>query len=300
MSTSEVFEDKKQEFVVLRLVSRVLNLLSGKSKFGLGMLLGTLWFDVFRIRRKIVLENLQIAFPEVPLALRVAIGRRSLWHMGRGFIEYFEFFNLTKENIGKKVEFHGLEYLEEARMQKKGALILSLHLGNGDFAIAGLGLIGWPMVLISKTFKLKWLNNLWFGIRAQFGTQFIPPRHSSYGILKALKKNERVIFVLDQFMGPPIGCKTQFFGKETGTAMGLAVMAHRSGAPVIPIYTYRTSDDTHVVILDSPIPFQTEGFASEAEMIQFNTQVYTHRIESIVRKYPDQWMWVHRRWKIFK
>lgn len=98
-------------------------------------------------------------------------------------------------------------------------------------------------------------------------------------------------------MGPPIGVRTKFFGRETGTAMGLALMAERTGAPVVPMYTVRQPDGSAIVIFEPEIPMQ--DFGPRDETIARMTQVYTDKIEEIVRKHPEQWMWIHRRWKDF-
>jgi Kdo2-lipid IVA lauroyltransferase/acyltransferase len=142
------------------------------------------------------------------------------------------------------------------------------------------------------------LDDIWFSVRGRFGTQFIAPRNSSYEILKALKSKGCVIFVLDQFMGPPLGVKTEFLGRETGTAMGLALFAHKTGAPVVPCYTRRKADGRYVVCFEPEVPF--EDFDDKNKNVQYMTQKYTDRIEAIVRKYPEQWMWIHRRWKVFR
>jgi KDO2-lipid IV(A) lauroyltransferase len=154
------------------------------------------------------------------------------------------------------------------------------------------------MQLISKEFKSRWLNDLWFGMRRKHGTRFIAPEKSSFEILRALRRNELVVFVLDQFMGPPIGVRTRFFGKETGTAMGCALMADRTHSPVVPCYTYRKEDGRHVMVFEKPIEFLDHGLRDQN--IAVMTQIYTDKIEAIVRKHPGQWMWIHRRWKEFR
>lgn len=260
-----------------------------------GDVIGVLWFDVLRIRRHIAIENVKIAFPEQSESWQVCTARASLLHMGRSIVEYSLFPFFTKEKVAKHFDIQGLENLEAAYAKGKGVLFLGLHLGNGDFGIAAVSRMGWPVSLISKIFKSRWLNDLWFGMRAKHGTEFISPEKSSFQILRALKAKRVVFFVLDQFMGPPIGCRTKFFGKETGTAMGLAIMAERSGAPVVPSYTYRTEDGRHVIVFEPEIPWQDASTENIATM----TQIYTDKIEQIVRKHPEQWMWIHRRWKNF-
>lgn len=253
--------------------------------------LAFLWFDLFRIRRKVVLANLQIAFPEKSEEERVRIARQSLRNLGLNFVEYNFLPWMTEANVDRMFVFEGLDIFDQALAQNKGVLLLTLHLGHGDLATAALALKGYPMVLVSKAFKLKWLNDLWFGMREKVGVRFVPARNSSYALLKALRRNAAVIIPLDQFTGPPIGVRTTFFGKETGTAAGLAVMSERSGAPVVSVYTHRLPDGRHFIHFVRVMP--SEGPAERV------TQGFTDELESFVRKCPEQWMWLHKRWKRF-
>lgn len=277
--------------------AKLVTLLPRTVQFWIGDFLGILWFDILRVRRGVVLSNLKIAFPEMSKAERVRLARRSMRNMCRAVVDYCYFPFLHTGQYNHLFELQGREHLEGALKKDKGVCSLSMHLGNGDNAAAGLALHGLPVVIISKEFKVKWLNELWFGMRERVGTEFIPPRNSSFAVLKALKKKKTVVFVNDQFMGPPIGVKTKFFGKETGSAMGLAVMAQRSGAPIIPITTYRRDDGVAVIMIDPEIPFEERE--TKEETIEYMTQVFNDWTEEKIRQHPDQWMWVHRRWKEF-
>lgn len=263
----------------------------------IGYFLAFLWFDLFRIRRDVVLENLKLAFPEKSLAERTRIGRASVRNLGINLVEYALLPFLTPQNFNEFFEFHNSELIERAFARGKGVLLLTLHLGHGDMACAGLSLRGYKLVMVSKFFKLRWLNDLWFGMRERLGTRFIPPRDSSYALLKALKANAAVAIPLDQFTGPPIGVRSTFFGHETGTAAGLAVMAQRSGAMVISIYTWRTSDGKHAIRFGQEMPVDYER--GDQKGVERVTQSFNDELEKIVREYPEQWMWIHRRWKRF-
>jgi len=262
----------------------------------LGNFLAFLWFDLLRIRRGVVLENLHIAFPDMSLRDRVSLGRKSLQNLGLNLIEYCYLPWLSRENFSDYFEFQNLPLLDAALSRGKGVLVLTLHLGHGDLACAGLSLKGYPMIMVSKFFKLKWLNTMWFGMRERLGTRFIAPRDSSYALLRGLKGGAAVIIPLDQFTGPPIGVRTTFFGVETGTAAGLAVMADRSGAAVVSAYTYRNEQGRHVVHFVREMPVAT---SRNAESARQTTQGFNDELESFVRLHPDQWMWIHRRWKKF-
>jgi KDO2-lipid IV(A) lauroyltransferase len=262
--------------------------------------LAWLWFDVLRLRRYTLLRNLTIAFPEWPAEKKYQTARQSLRYLCYSFPEFLTLPMLSKKCIGRSIFFHGLEHYENALKQKKGIFILSLHLGNGDMGISSLAMQGIPAHLITKKFSNKVANDIWFGIRESQGALFIDAHgtKNAFQILSATRKNESVVFVIDQFMGKPYGIETTFFGRKTGTAYGLAMFAGRTGSPVLPMYTYRDEKlNTHVVI-DPEIPFV--AMDDRDLQTQTMTQRYNDKVEELVRRHPEQWMWVHRRWKRWK
>lgn len=267
-------------------------------QFFLGDLIGILWFDVFRIRRKVALENIKRCFPDWSDEHAVQVARRSLCNLGRSFIEFLRIPDVDPEKWRSHFQLHGVENYEKAFAKAKGVCILSAHIGNGDWGTLGLVLNNYHIYIISKEFKLKLLNDFWFATRRSLGTEFISDRGSSLTILKLLKKNKAIVFVLDQFLGPPIGIKTTFFGHETGTGMGLALLAERSNAPVVPVYTYRDERGGTHIVFEPEIPFVE--LANKEDTIKNMTQIYCNKIEEWVRAYPEQWLWVHRRWKKYK
>jgi KDO2-lipid IV(A) lauroyltransferase len=267
----------------------------------LGAGLGVLWFDILRFRRKIVLENLDLAFPHWSKEQKIRVGRKSVYQLGSQFAEFFTIPFLNQAWLSQSTVITGEEHLQKALAQNKGVFLLSMHLGHGDVGVSLISMSGHPVYVISKVFKTKWFNDLWFRIRKGQGVQFIEPHGSGtpFAILKALKSNACVVFVLDQFMGKPFGVETSFFGHKTGTAYGLALFYLKTKSPVVPVYTYE-GDDGRVHLVYEPA-LELASFVSEDQntSIQLMTQYFTDQIENCVRKYPEQWMWVHRRWKSF-
>jgi len=269
-------------------------------RWAFGVFLGTLWFDVFQVRRFTVLKNLTIAFPDESFKERRRIARLSMYNLCYNFIEFCLMPLMTRRWLARNVVFHGMENFERAKAKGKGVLLFSLHIGNGDVGTAALSLAGLRIHVISKKFKNAFLNQLWFGVREKMGTRFMEPHGRSvpFDILKACKQNEAVIFVIDQFMGRPFGIETTFFGRKTGSASGLAVFALKTKAPVLPVYTYRDAQlRTHVVFEEE---VQVEKIEDKDLQIRLMTQKYNDRVESIIRRHPEQWMWVHRRWKMWE
>lgn len=268
----------------------------------LGGLVGFLWVDLFRIRRQVIVQNLEIAFPEWSEAKRKQIGRESVYNMGRGFFEFFTIPYLNKRWLETKVVFEGLEHYQKALERNKGVLLMSLHLGNGDLASAAVVMKGYPVTIITKIFKNKFFNELWFSFRGAQGVSYIDAHGptTAFDILKTLKRQEGVIFVVDQFMGRPFGIETRFFGKTTGSAYGLSLFALKTKAPVIPIYTFEGEDRKMHVVFEPEVPLEDlVSEDKEASMLAI-TQRFNDKIEEIIRQHPEQWMWVHRRWKDFE
>lgn len=284
--------------LIVHFLSQLLVVMPRRVSLFLGDMIGALWFDVLRIRRKVVMDNLNLAYPALGESEKVRIARQSLYGMGRTIIEYLLLVKFKKGWVETHFEFKNTHYIDEALKEGKGVFILTAHLGNGDFSCVGLTQKGYPMNLISKQFKSEWLNEAWFGLRRRLGVKIIFHEKSTFDILKAVKRNEIVAFVLDQFMGPPVGVKTKFFGVETGTAQGLAIFARKTGAPVIPVFNYRLSDGRFCVFCEPRVEFEEKSTVDET--ISFMTQKYTDRIEAAVKNNPGQWMWLHRRWKKFE
>lgn len=267
-----------------------------------GSWLGFLWYDLFKFRRKIVMDNLAIAFPEWTEQERHRVGRESVYNLGYNATEIFTIPFLNKKWLEKNCVYEGWEHVQQARALGKGMLFLTLHLGNGDIGASTIAMTGLEVHLITKTFKTKWFNDMWFSVRGAQGVRYIDAHgpNNAFEILKALKKNSAVVFVLDQYMGKPFGISSKFFGKVTGTAYGLALFVQKTKAPVLPIYTYEGPDNkVHMVF--EPIMDLQKCLVEDKEITISNlTQTFNEKLEEIIRKHPEQWMWVHRRWKEFK
>ena len=283
---------------LLRFLSKIIYYSPAWLRNALGDLLGLLWFDVLRIRRSLIDANLQIAFPEMTATERRRVGRASCKNMGRSLMEYFLFPHVSRENLHRYFVFRNYEKYEEQQQENRGVLLLSLHLGSYDFLSVALALRGMDLYLISKEMKLQWLNDFWFTLRKASGLKFISDREAKFDIIRALKNKAAVAFILDQFTGPPIGIRSYFFGRETGTAKGLALFHAWSKAPVLPVYNFRRADGKIEVVFGDPV--QCMEHEDREQRLALLTQSYNTLLEDIIRQHPEQWLWVHRRWKTFK
>lgn len=268
---------------------------------GLSWFLMWLWMDALKFRNFTVFRNLQIAFPQMPKEEKIKIAHQSLRNLADSFFAFLLLPLRGKSWMEKSVIFEGLDNFEKAKTIGGGVLGLSLHLGPGDVACAMLSVRGIPVNLISKKFKQKFLNQFWFGVRERMGTKFIDPhgRETPFQILSGLKKKELVIFVLDQFMGRPFGIPTKFFGRKTGTAYGLALFALKTKAPVLPLYCFWDSFGKLHVVFGQIISSEVKSLVRDQQILEL-TQRYNDTLEEIVKKHPEFWMWIHRRWKLWE
>lgn len=278
-------------------LSRLYCKLPQKFLWSLGAGLSWFFFKVCRFRRWTILKNLTIAFPQSTHEERFRLAEESTKNMGFQFFEFMQIPGTDRAFVEKHFSVHGVDHYEAAQKKGRGVLLMSLHIGSGDVGVNALSLLGFNISIISKKFKNKIANDLWFGFRERNGVQFIDPHgaKTAFEILGGLKKKKGIVFVIDQFMGKPFGVESTFFGKKTGTAYGLALFSLKTEAPVLPLYTFRDSTGhTH-------IQFGEEIPRIEAEnrdlQIQQMTESYNRKLESIIRAHPEQWMWIHRRWK---
>lgn len=264
----------------------------------MAVLLGILWFDILRIRRDVIFTNLKRAFPDMEQSDLVRIGRSSVIHMCRSFVDVLKVPSVDRAWIDKNVVFEGQKNIEAVRAYDGGLFFLTLHLGSGDLGAAVVSEVIRPATLISKRFRNRFLDAFWFGLREKSKTRFIDAhaKSNAFDILAALKSKRGVIFVLDQFMGKPYGVETTFFGVSTGTAYGLALFAKKTKHPVYPLYTYWGRDQKLHICMDEAIDLNLELSQTNEEI----TEKFNRALEKIIIRHPEHWMWVHKRWKTFE
>lgn len=241
-------------------------------------------------------------------AERVRLGRRGMASFCTHFFELFMVPYLSPDWIKKNVVYHGEENYLKALEKKKGVLVMSLHLGHGDIAASLIQLRGFPLAIITKFFNNQTFNDLWFSFRGAAGVSFISPHgeKTPFDILKSLKSQKGVVFVIDQFMGRPFGIETTFFGRKTGSAFGLGLFHLKTGAPVIPTYAVPGNDGKIHIHFERPMEFShlsspaNQANRDKKEELRYLTQAFNDKIEEIIRKYPEHWMWIHRRWKEYE
>ncbi len=249
----------------------------------------------FRLRQ-VGMRNLAMAFPEKSEAERKRILRGVFTSLGRQLAELCQFPRYTPENIDEVVVYDGLENYERAYARGKGVLFLTAHFGGWELSAFAHSLHGHWLHVVMRPMDNPYLDRRLQGYRTMYGNKTVDKDDFVRGLLAAMKAGETVGILMDTNMTPPQGIFVDFFGIPACTASGLARIALRTDAAVVPGFTiwdpalrkYRLRFDPALELI------RTGDLEAD---IAANTQMFTKVIEDYVRKYPDQWLWVHRRWK---
>ena len=249
----------------------------------------------FRLRQ-VGMRNLEMVFPEKSVAERSRILRGVFTSLGRQLAELCQFPRYTPENIDEVVVYDGLENYERAYARGKGVLFLTAHFGGWELSAFAHSLHGHWLHIVMRPMDNEYLDRLLQGYRTMHGNKTVGKDDFVRGLLAAMKAGETVGILMDTNMTPPQGIFVDFFGIPACTASGLARIALRTDAAVVPGFTiWDATLRKYRLRFDPALQLVRTGHLEDD--IAANTQLFTKVIEDYVRKYPDQWLWVHRRWK---
>ena len=285
------------QYLLLKGFSLFVNLLPEGFALWWGEQLGSMFFHLDWERRKVALENLQVAFgDEKSERERLAIARRAFQNLGMMAVEFFRIPRMDVETFRKRVEIEGLEEALRLLGKGKGALLLLSHFGNWEMMGIMSKLIGDSIMVIAKPMKKnKRIDQFITKIRNAAGLEVISSIKASRIVIKALSQNRVVGILIDQRAKRSEGIWADFFGKKAPTTPGLAVLAMKTGAPVVPVFMVRNGFGKHRLVIQEPLELVHTGDIKKD--VEANTQLFNHTLESMIRRYPDQWFWVHRRWE---
>lgn len=257
-----------------------------------------LFYHLVPRQRLIAAHNLRRAFPEKSDDEILRIVRGVYRNMGIMAAEFFDIPLLTKENIGELVDAEGLNHCLKALDKGRGVLIFTAHFGNWELVAAAGALLIKPGIVIYRTLDSAFLDHLVRRVRSATGNILLPKEHAMRAMLRSLKRNEIVGILIDQNMAWYEGVFVEYFGRPACTTNGLALLALHTGAPVLPGFIARLSDGRYRFVIGPEVEVARTG-NRDADIL-VNTQRFTKVIEEVVRQYPDQWFWVHQRWKTQK
>ena len=287
---------ERLEFAGVWILLKVLGTLPRSWARAVGAGVGAMAYRILGRLREVALTNLALAFPEKPDTERQRILRRLFRNLGWLLAEFCHMPRYTPENTRGFARYEGLEHYLAARDHGKGVLILTGHLGAWELSSYYHSLMGHSMSMVIRRLDNALVDALVNRIRCLHGNRVLHKDDFARGLLGAMRQGETVGILMDTNMTPPQGEFVPFFGRLACTASGMARVALKTGATVLPGFMlWEENERKYVLHFGEPIDLVSTG-NDEADAIE-NTARFTAVTESWIRRYPDQWLWVHRRWK---
>jgi KDO2-lipid IV(A) lauroyltransferase len=287
---------ERLENLALRLVAGAVGVLPRSGARAVGAGLGAVAWTLLGRLRRVGMQNLELALPEKTEAEREAILRGVFRSLGWQIGEFCKMSGYTAERASKFIRYDGLEHYLAAQAKGKGVLVVTGHLGAWELSSFYHSLMGYPMSLVIRRLDNPLVDAFVNRIRCLHGNRVIHKDDFARGLLTSMHRGETVGILMDTNMTPPQGVFVPYFGVEACTASGLARVALHSGAAVLPGFlVWEAAEKKYVLRFGEELELIRTG--DMAGDIVANTALFTATIEAYVRRYPEQWLWVHRRWK---
>jgi KDO2-lipid IV(A) lauroyltransferase len=284
------------EFALAWLFIHVLRALPRRMARAFGVAIAAIAFVSLGRLRRVGRRNLELAFPEMPASQRTAVLRQEYRHLGWLLAEFCQMSTYTQEYASRFIRYQGLEHYLAARDRGKGVFVLTGHLGAWELSSFYHSLAGYPMGMVIRRLDNALVDAMVNAIRCQHGNRVLHKDDFARGLIGAMRAGETVGILMDTNMTPPQGLFVPFFGVEACTASGLARVALKTGAAVLPGFLLWEEAERQYVLRFGPELSLAATGDSEADAAS-NTALFTAVIEETIREYPSQWLWMHRRWK---
>ena len=267
-------------------------------ELALGRLLGRLVLALGLFKDTVAADNIRRCLSDLGPAERAELLTRNFEHMGQLCFEFLHFFSPLDGHYRRYAlansHLDGVENWKAAKEKSKGkgVLFVALHLGWWEMQAAAGGLAGMPLTVVTKTLKPRWLDEVITRQRLATGVRAALHPGSMPTVMRALRKGECVAFMNDQYARPPMGLKVRFFGVDVDTLSAVGPLAKRTGAAIVPVTSYRDEAGVTRVSIGAPLELGADLGSPEKA-----TQALASLVEQNVRAHPEQWLWIHRRFK---
>ena len=277
-------------------MTTLVQILPGRLADFFAFLLGRFAYAILASRRRIARENLQKAFGDAKSPGEVEeIIKNVFVNTARAVVGFARQPVLNHQKVLSMITSEGEEYVKQVYDEGKGAILITGHFGHWELMASWVASSGYPLdLLIGRQHNVK-VDEMLISFRKALGMGVIPIGVAARGVIKALRANRMIAVVSDQHSATG-AVNVDFFGRPAATPKGPAAFAIKVGSPIICGVLVRQGYKKHHAIITPPIyPPETDN---TDEAIRIMTQEYTSRLEQFIRKYPDQWLWTHRRWKL--
>ena len=282
------------EYVAVRTVQQGVRLLPWSVVTASGRALGWAFYVFDRPHRRLAISNLQSAFPLRSEAECRAIARATWAHFGQLLFELLKFSSLAPDRIRQRVAFEGRERLEHALARGKGVLLFTGHFGFWEQHALAHALGVRPMSVVARALDNPRLNALLERVRTSTGNSVIYRRGGLRRIMRALSANKIVALLIDQHVQASDAVYVEFFDRPAATTTALGALARRTGAPAMPAFALPMGSGRYRLVYEHPVEPPRDD---DAEALREFTQRCTDVLEMYVRRYPELWLWMHRRWR---
>jgi KDO2-lipid IV(A) lauroyltransferase len=287
------FRHRLEYLAVVSAVSFV-RLLPMRAVLTVGTLLGRAFSTFDRGHRQLAIENLRAAFPARSDAECQAICRDMFSHFGRLLVVLLKFSTMRADQMLSRVEFEGEERVIHAHAQNRGVLLYTGHFGFWEINALVHALTLKPMAVLARPLDNPLLHDLLETVRTATGNSVFYRRGAIRRVLRALESNQAVAFLIDQHMQPADAVYVDFFNRPAATTSALAALALRTGAPVVPVFALPLPGGRFRMVYEHAV--EPPSADDEHAITEF-TQRCTDVLEMYVRRYPELWLWMHRRWR---
>ena len=282
------------EFAAVRLVATVVSLLPMRLVRRCGAALGRLAYALDAAHRRIALENLAAAFPSRPARERRMLARAMFAHFGSLLLELLKFGTYTPDQMHAAIDVEGEERARQAYQQERGVLFFTGHFGYWEIQAIVEPLHGHPISVLARPLDNARLNEMLERIRTRTGNSVIYRQGAVRKILRELAANHGVALLIDQHLHTPDAIYVDFFRRPAATTSALAALALRTGAPVIPVFALPLPRGRYRLVYEHPVD---PPHADTPDAVREFTQRCTDVLEMYVRRHPELWLWMHRRWR---
>lgn len=282
------------EYLLVRAVGGIVALLPMAAARSIGAALGRVVYVVDRSHRRTAIENLAAAFPGRPASEHRAVARAMFAHFGSLLLELLKFGSYTPEQMLAAVDIEGEERVRQAQQQGRGILFFTGHFGYWEIQAIVHALRGYPVSVLARRLDNPYLHRLLERIRTRTGGAVIYRQGAVRKMLRELASNHSLAVLIDQHLHTPDAVYVDFFQRPAATTSALAALALRTGAAVIPVFALPLPGGRYRLIFEHSVEPPAAG---SPDGVREFTQRCTDVLEMYVRRHPELWLWMHRRWR---
>jgi KDO2-lipid IV(A) lauroyltransferase len=282
-------------YLMLQVFTFALNALPLVWALWIGRCLGRMAFTVVRSRRTVALRNLQTAFGQEKSYRELeSLAKRTFSNLGMTLVEFLRMPRLGMSYYQRYVRVEGWEHLSKALEGGAGVIALTFHFGNWELPSLGANFFGYPIVALAQKIHNPWIDGYVRRTRKATGIKILPKRRVTQQVIHHLRQGKIVALFVDQRERSQSQVGVDFFGKKAPSTPSPVIFSLRTGAPMMPLFTVREKHIRHRVIIGPSLAPKTTGDTERDLLI--NTEAYTKILETMIRRYPDQYFWLHNRW----